>query len=118
LEISSSFWGWFLSELGYKPFQKWQCGISFKLGPSYIVFVEAEEKYLTEGFHRCRPGLNHLAFHASSPKQIDELTIKLRDRGIAILYPDKHPYAGGPKSYGVYFEDPEGIKVEVMAPFK
>ena len=77
LEISSSFWGWFLSELGYKPFQKWQCGISFKLGPSYFVFVQAEEKYLTEGFHRCRPGLNHLAFHASSPKQIDELTIKL-----------------------------------------
>ena len=107
-----------MSELGYKPLQKWQCGISFKLAPSYIVFVQAEEKYLTEGFHRSRPGLNHLAFHASSPKQIDELTIKLRDRGIGILYPDKHSYAGGPQSYGVYFEDPERIKVEVMAPFK
>lgn len=116
LEKSSSFWGWFLSELGYKQYQKWESGISFKLGASYIVFVQAEEKHLKDGFHRCRPGLNHLAFHASSRQHIDELTSKLKDRRINILYSDKHPHAGGPESYGVYFEDPERIKVEVMAP--
>lgn len=116
LEKSSSFWGWFLNELGYKQYQMWQSGISFKLGASYIVFVQADEKHLKDGFHRCRPGLNHLAFHASSPRHVDELTSKLKDRGITILYEDKHPHAGGPDSYGVYFEDPERIKVEVMAP--
>lgn len=116
LEKSSSFWAWFLSELGYKLYQKWQSGISFKLGPSYIVFVQAEDKYLKNDFHRCRPGLNHLAFHTSSPRQVDELTSKLKARGTTILYADKHPYAGGSDSYGVFFEDPERIKVEVMAP--
>ncbi len=116
LERSAAFWGWFLNELGYKQHQKWQSGISFKLGASYIVFVQAEDKYLQDGFHRCRPGLNHLAFHASSSRHVDELTTKLKDRGITILYPAKHPHAGGPDTYGVYFEDPERIKVEVMAP--
>jgi len=116
LEKSAQFWGWFLGELGYKQFQKWNGGISFKLGYSYIVFVQAESKYLEGSFHRCKPGLNHLAFHASSPRHVDQLTQKLKDRGFAILYPDKHPHAGGPDSYGVYFEDPERIKVEVIAP--
>jgi hypothetical protein len=29
---------------------------------------------------------------------------------------DKHPHAGGPASYAVFFEDPERIKVELTAP--
>lgn len=116
LEKSAQFWGWFLGELGYKQYQKWESGVSFKLGGSYLVFVQAEKIFLESGFHRCRPGLNHLAFHGSSPEHIDELTRKLKDRGISILYPDKHPHAGGSGSYGVFFEDPERIKVEVMAP--
>lgn len=116
LDKSSTFWSWFLIELGYKQFQKWQSGISFKLGASYIVFVQAEDKYSKDGFHRCRPGLNHLAFHASSPQQVDDITIKLKKHGLTILYTHKHPRAGGSDTYGVYFEDPERIKVEVMAP--
>ncbi|HWU43731.1 MAG TPA: VOC family protein, partial [Bdellovibrio sp.] len=115
LEKSADFWQWFLNELGYKPYQKWSSGVSFKLGASYIVFVQTEEKFLKNDFHRCRPGLNHLAFHASSPSHVDELTKKLKDRGLAILYSDKHPHAAGLNSYGVFFEDPERIKVEVMA---
>jgi len=30
-----------------------------------------------------------------------------------ILYADRHPHAGGPDSYAVFFEDPERIKVEL-----
>jgi len=46
---------------------------------------------------------------------IDELTIKLEKRGINVLYKDKHPYAGGKDYYAVFFEDPDRIKVEVVA---
>jgi catechol 2,3-dioxygenase-like lactoylglutathione lyase family enzyme len=66
--------------------------------------------------HRCRVGLNHLAFHAKSKKQVDEITEKLQEKGINILYLDKHPYAGGENHYAVYFEDPDRIKVELVAP--
>lgn len=116
LNKSSEFWGWFLQELGYKQYQKWDQGISFKLADSYIVFVQAEAKYLDTKYHRCKPGLNHLAFHASSQKHIDQLTEKLKKKGVSILYPEKHPHAGGHESYSVFFEDPERIKVEVVAP--
>lgn len=49
-------------------------------------------------------------------KHVDELTEELRARGRPILYEDDHPYAGGENHYAVYFECPERIKVEVVAP--
>ena len=116
LNKSIEFWGWLLEELGYSPFQEWDRGRSWKLGETYLVFVQAEDKFLDVPYHRCRVGLNHLAFHATSRQQVGELTNKLQDKGIPILYPEKHPFAGGPEHYAVYFEDPDRIKVELVAP--
>lgn len=113
LAKSSEFWGWFLEKLGYELYQKWNEGLSWKLGRTYIVFVQADKKYLDVPYHRCRAGLNHLAFHAASRKQVDELTEDLKQRGVNILYEDRHPFAGGKYSYGVFFEDPDRIKVEL-----
>lgn len=115
-ETSVSFWEWFLGELGYEAYQDWADGRSWKCGPTYLVLVRAPEEHADEGYHRRHPGLNHLAFHAESRSQVDELTRKLRERGVTILYDDDHPYAGGPDHYAVYFEDPERIKVELVAP--
>lgn len=110
------FWGWFLKELGYTSFQKWEGGQSWKIDRMYIVFVQAEDRFLDITYHRCRVGLNHLAFHASSRQQVDEITNKLKERDINILYPEEHPFAGGTNHYAVYFEDPDRIKVELVAP--
>ncbi|MCM3784183.1 VOC family protein [Neobacillus mesonae] len=116
LERSTEFWGWLLKELGYEVYQKWEKGISWKYHHTYLVFVQVEEKHMDIPYHRCKVGLNHLAFHAQSRKQVDELTSRLRDQGVRILYEDLHPYAGGEKHYAVYFEDPDRIKVELVAP--
>lgn len=116
LKKTIDFWGWLLEELGYSLFQEWESGRSWKLGESYLVFVQAEDRFLDVSYHRCRVGLNHLAFHASSRQQVDELTNKLQDKGIPILYTDKHPFAGGPEHYAVYFEDPDRMKIELVAP--
>ncbi len=115
-EASASFWGWLLGELGYSVYQDWEGGRSWKRGPTYIVLVQADEEHLDEPYHRRRPGLNHLAFHADSRQQVDDLTDELRERDVQILYEDDHPYAGGDDHYAVYFEDPERIKVELVAP--
>ena len=116
LARSRAFWQWLLcEELGYKVYQEWPKGVDFIFEKTYIVFVQTEEKHLDTTYNRCRTGLNHLAFHAKSREQVDELTAKLRSRGITILYPDRHPYAGGPDYYAVFFEDPDRIKVEVTA---
>jgi catechol 2,3-dioxygenase-like lactoylglutathione lyase family enzyme len=116
LKKSSEFWGWFLGNLGYKVYSKWDSGISYVFGETYIVFVQTEKKYLDEPYHRCRTGLNHLAFHAESKMHVDEITNELKSKGVTILYEDKHPYAGGEDYYAVFFEDPDRIKVELVAP--
>jgi catechol 2,3-dioxygenase-like lactoylglutathione lyase family enzyme len=116
LSKSVEFWGWLLPELGYEQYQKWDSGISWKHQETYLVFVQAEERYLDVPYHRCRAGLNHLAFHGNSREHIDKITQALLDKGIQILYNDKHPYAGGKNYYAVFFEDPDRIKVELVAP--
>lgn len=114
LKRSQEFWVWFLNHLGYKTFQTWPEGISLRLGSTYLVFVQAVDKFKDAPYHRAKPGLNHLAFHASSQQQVDRLTELLKARGTKLLYHDRFPHAGGGTSYGVFFEDPEGIKVEVV----
>jgi len=116
LKRSVEFWGWFLEELGYDVFQKWDGGQSWKLHDTYLVFVQTEERFLDIPYHRCRVGLNHLAFHADSRKQVDQMNEKLKSKGTTILYEYQHPFAGGKNHYAVYFEDPDRIKVELVAP--
>ncbi|MEK4563977.1 VOC family protein [Alkalihalobacillus sp. FSL R5-0424] len=116
VEESKVFWGWLLEDLGYTLYQEWDEGFSFKQDHSYIVFVQVEPRFIEEGYHRKRIGLNHLAFFGRSRVHIDELTNSLQERGTRLLYQNTHPYAGGDKHYAVYFEDPDRIKVEVVAP--
>lgn len=116
LDNSIDFWGWLLAELGYELFQEWESGLSFRIRDTYIVFVQTEEKYMDIPYHRCRTGLNHLAFHAKSKQQVDDVTKKLKEKNVHILYEDQHPFAGGEDHYAVFFEDPDRIKVELVAP--
>ncbi len=113
---SRDFWQWLLGRLGYTVYQEWDAGVSFRLGATYLVFVQTPHAYLEPPYHRSRTGLNHLAFHAASKAQVAEITQTLRTRGVPILYEDRHPHAGGPDHYAVFFEDPDRIKVELVAP--
>jgi catechol 2,3-dioxygenase-like lactoylglutathione lyase family enzyme len=115
LKVSREFWSWLLERLGYTLYQEWDQGFSYILNDCYLVFVQAEERWLDVPFHRCRPGLNHLAFGVNGEAQVDALTAELRARGARILYADRHPYAGGPDYYAVFCEDPDRLKVEITA---
>lgn len=112
-EASADFWGWLLGELGYEPKEEWNGGRSWIKGPTYVVLGQADKS--DHPFDRQAAGLNHLAFHAASREQVDEITATVRDREDAtVLYEDRHPFAGG--YYALYCEDPAGIKVEVVGP--
>jgi catechol 2,3-dioxygenase-like lactoylglutathione lyase family enzyme len=117
LKKSTAFWGWLLEELGYRPFQEWESGRSWKIGDTYLVFVQTEARFLDVSYHRSRVGLNHLAFHAESRQHVDSLTETLKSNGIPILYENRHPFAGGKDYYAVFFEDPDRMKVEIVAPY-
>ncbi|MGC4378128.1 VOC family protein [Fictibacillus sp. Mic-4] len=116
LKESAAFWGWILTELGFTRFQTWPDGISWKMGDTYLVFVQTKDKYRHIPYHRCATGLNHLAFWGKSRNFVNEIAGKLKEKGIPLLYEDRYPYAGGPSHYAVFFEDPNRIKVEIVAP--
>lgn len=113
LDTSVAFWGWLLAALGYEPKDTWDGGRSWGNGPTYVVLIQADD--VDHSYDRQAPGLNHLAFHAASREQVDDLTAGIREREDAtVLYEDQHPFAGG--YYALYCEDPEGIKVEIVGP--
>jgi catechol 2,3-dioxygenase-like lactoylglutathione lyase family enzyme len=118
LEHSLKFWTPFLNGLGYSEYQRWSEGVSYLLGETYLCFVQAPSEYLGAGYHRKRVGLNHLAFHAKSRAHVDEISTWIKSAGFTILYEDKYPYASGPDYYALYCEDPDRIKVELVAPYE
>lgn len=70
---------------------------------------------LAEPHNRIRPGLNHLAFHAGDRDRVDALTAAATDHGWSLLFPDRHPYAGGPQTYAAYLANTDGYEVELIA---
>ena len=107
-------WGWLLGELGYEPFQDWPAGRSWKLGGTYLV-VEQSKALTADQHERLRPGLNHLAFHAGTREQLDQLMAQAREQGWRPLFEEKYPFAGGPQHYAGYLENSAGFEVELVA---
>lgn len=114
LERAAREWGWLLAELGYQPFQHWEHGVSFRLGPTYLV-LERSPDLLAGRHERCRPGLNHLAFHAADRAQVDALAAAGPGHGWTLLFADRHPHAGGPDHYAAYLENTDAFEVELVA---
>lgn len=112
-------WGWLLTRLGYAEFQRWEGGISWRLGGDddgggYLV-VERSPAVLPGGHDRLRPGLNHLALHAGSRTELDELMAAAGEQGWRPLFAEKYPHAGGTQHYAGYLENSDGFEVELVA---
>jgi catechol 2,3-dioxygenase-like lactoylglutathione lyase family enzyme len=114
LDRAVASWGWLLGALGYHVFQDWPAGRSWRLGATYIV-VEQSPDLSAREHDRCRPGLNHLAFHVKDPDLLDALVGQAPRHGWTLLFPDSHPYAGGADHYAAYLEDTDGFEVELVA---
>ena len=107
-------WGPLLGALGYAVHQDWPAGRSWRLGPTYVVVERSPD--LDGAVHeRRRPGLNHLAFHAGAPAEVDALVEAAVAVGWRLLFADRHPWAGGPEHYAAYLEDAAGFEVELVA---
>ncbi|AQY51904.1 hypothetical protein PWEIH_02986 [Listeria weihenstephanensis FSL R9-0317] len=115
LEEARLFWDELLLGLGYSLYSEWGAGVSWMYEETYLVFVQTEARFLEAGYHRGHTGLNHLAFHVERRADVDWWTAKFRERGIPILYEDRHPFAGGPNYYAVFAEGPDRMKVELVA---
>ncbi|MGW3603078.1 VOC family protein [Micromonospora sp. NPDC005161] len=114
LEAATRSWGWLLGELGWSLHQDWPAGRSWRLGPTYIV-LEQSSALSGPRHDRLAPGLNHLAFHAGPPAAVDRLVTTAPAYGWTLLFPDRHPHAGGPDTYAAYLTDNHGYEAELVA---
>lgn len=116
LERSMAFWTPFMALLGSAA-ERWSQGVNYVAGEQdpYVCLVQAPAEHLGAGYHRRRVGLNHLAFRAASRAQVDAVRDWARAAGHPLLYDERYPFATAPGYYAVFCEDPDRIKVEVVA---
>ncbi|GAB4526117.1 MAG: VOC family protein [Roseibium sp.] len=117
LAASRSFWQALLGRIGYSLTGSWDDGFTLDNGKdAYLTFVQVADKYAGLNYHRCAPGLNHLAFAVGTRGDVDALRQYCIDGGIPMLYDDRYPFAnGGTAYYALYLEDPDRIKIEFVA---
>ncbi|GGV48144.1 hypothetical protein GCM10010277_41230 [Streptomyces longisporoflavus] len=107
-------WGWLLGELGHVREQRWERGGSWRRGGAYVVLEQSPD--MRGGRHdRLLPGLNHLAFHVASGPELDRIVAEAPGHGWSLLFPERHPFAGGGEHRAAYLEDGAGFEVELVA---
>ncbi len=105
--------GWVLERLGYRLESEWVHGGSWQGAGEYIVLEAGPD---VSGPHvRRRAGLNHLAFAAGPASAVDALVAAAGGRGWTLMYPERHPHAGGAGHYAAYLENADGFEVELVA---
>lgn len=60
------------------------------------------------------PGLHHLCFQLATPSDIDDAAATLRALGIEASEPKRYPEYN-PDYYASFFEDPDGIRLELVS---
>jgi catechol 2,3-dioxygenase-like lactoylglutathione lyase family enzyme len=111
IERSRQAYAWLMPQVGF--------GKRVDYGPSSGWFAERmriwlrpeDPKYARDTFSKDRVGLCEVCFDAPSRAAVDELARALGEHDFAILHaPKEYPYSPG--YYSVFFNDPDGIKLE------
>ncbi|HEX7127886.1 MAG TPA: VOC family protein [Thermodesulfobacteriota bacterium] len=67
-------------------------------------------------FDAARPGLHHLSFQAPTVEEVREAEARLRALGARFRYDGIVAHREGASSGGIFFEDPDGTRLEIYAP--
>ncbi|MCG8409101.1 MAG: VOC family protein [Phycisphaerales bacterium] len=66
-------------------------------------------------FDAALPGLHHLAFEVESVEKVRETEARIRKLGAPLLYDGIVAHSDGAASGGIFFEDPDGTRLEVYS---
>jgi len=97
-------------------------GQSEEAGRRYAFLGDGQKLVLTlweqgsAGFDRTRSGLHHLSFQVDRIEDVRTAESKLRARGVKFAHDGIVPHGEGAQSGGIFFEDPDGIRLEIYAP--
>ena len=122
LAASKAVYGPVLEFLGYRCVKDDAFGCEWDLlpdreasaGGASLGLKPARPEEAAYAHHRYAPGLHHLAWRAADRAMVDRLHALLVERGIPVLDPPAHypQYSGD--YYAVFFEDPDGMKLELV----
>ncbi len=118
LERSVAFWGPVLERLGFVPEANRSTVKSWRGPGAELFFVQTEADFIVAGYHRKRIGLNHIAFAVERRAELEQLVEFVRSLGARMLYEGtdgKGAIEETPRQWRFFFEDPDRIKVEVVA---
>ncbi|MBF6212635.1 VOC family protein [Nocardia puris] len=92
-------------------------------GTRRFAFLGADGKLLltlwqqSEGeFSTATPGLHHLSFQVDDIDQVRAVEATLRELSVRFAYDGVVAHGEGAASGGIFFADPDGIRLEVYAP--
>jgi len=91
-------------------------------GRRYAFLGDGERPVLTlweqgDGrFDAARPGLHHLSFQVATLDDVRDAEARLRALGAEVRYDGIVAHGTGADSGGLFFEDPDGIRLEIYAP--
>jgi glyoxylase I family protein len=116
LSESLAFYTNLLVALNYRVAHQTSQTISFHHRTSPLAFILSQASESFDRIHsRNAPGLHHLAFHASCKEDVDRVyrDVLLRSEQIRILNPPCECPEYSPGYYASFFEDRDGIKLEI-----
>jgi len=97
-------------------------GESREEGRRFVFLGQEDQLVLTlwqqaEGrFEKGHPGLHHLSFQVAAIQEVQKASQKLKELNVPLIYNGIVPHSEGAQSGGLYFEDPDGIRLEIYAP--
>ena len=65
-------------------------------------------------FDAARPGLHHLSFRVPTLADVRAAEARVREAGGRFLYEGAVPHGEGASSGGIFFEDPDGTRLEIF----
>jgi len=79
--------------------------------------TEPERRWAFPGrFSSSTPGLHHLSFQVGSIEEVRAVQATLQGLSAEFAYDGVVPHGEGMASGGIYFSDPDGVRLEVYAP--
>jgi glyoxylase I family protein len=115
LGVSKRVYGLLLGALGYTCVRDdGECEWDIRTAAGFASIGLKQARQQTPGHARYAPGLHHLAWSVESRGEVDRIHRLLKDAGVRILdAPALYPEYSA-DYYAVFFEDPDGIKLEVL----
>jgi lactoylglutathione lyase len=95
---------------------------SYDSGRQFALLAQDGKLVLTlwqqsEGrFAKDQPGLHHLSFQVGGIEEVRIFEARLRALGTQFIYEGIVPHSEDAHSGGVFFEDPDGIRLEIYSP--